>query len=524
MLLQKVKDAPDEDVVALRHTDKTMTSQRKIPHRPVPFERDWGDKYIEHVLPFWQKNIRSKENMHFAAELYGFPDEWKEWTEKHEDRSNQAWFYQLVLFKATYANTGRGELALDASPREGMHRSVNELLCTVLATMDYTHGLINKSHSMSWDGFVEAGVMQPVSARDAVGSIETVNEQTVWAVDDTLTSVELCYYNEPPSKESGTVRLNSSNIANSRELSTSKTHSARRKEFSITYDLLVGYILNMPDIDLMASPSTPESDRFKNDIVWVTGVEKMKKLMSTGRTEESTFNIPSVLTTDETLAYFKNPFDSGIRHAFQEQFKVNVKGRSHSRTTTVPFMWDKNTMLCSSPAFLTPSQINRVFIAPIVVHAWFTPGGPPDALDTRNSDVIRQYVQFLAWYRCTRNDEGLDRLKPHAVIGSGNYPALGAGATMLGNHDMLGGFDWLITHLETHLFYRETEAVQPFQFNAHTQKIVVLPKTIESVKARRDERVNELTQLLGRAHLVNTGFSQLEMLRSLGKPVVSIFH
>ena len=115
----------------MRHLDKTMSNERKIPHRPVPFEDNWGEKYITHGLEYWRQDIRSIEKLPLVAQYFGFEDQWKLYEEAEETSNDLSMrIKDMILMKAKFANKGKGGMAVSCSPREGIRHASNN--CFVL--------------------------------------------------------------------------------------------------------------------------------------------------------------------------------------------------------------------------------------------------------------------------------------------------------------------------------------------------------------------------------------------------------
>ena len=96
-----------------------------LTYRPVPFEGDWGKKYITYGLKlFGVKTSDRSKNLPLVAEYYGFEEQWKlyEVDEKSNDLSVR--IRDMIVMKSKFANRGKGGMAVSCSPREGMHRMI----------------------------------------------------------------------------------------------------------------------------------------------------------------------------------------------------------------------------------------------------------------------------------------------------------------------------------------------------------------------------------------------------------------
>jgi len=150
---QREDEAHKDDLAKVRHIDRTKRNERMIPHRPVSFYRTWGDTYINANEDIWSVDVRTHEGMTKAAEHFGFEKEWKDHVDNHPDETIQQRFYQLVFFKAKFANSGRGPTALHWSPEEGMHRMIAALLLMTLSSVNLQDGSLN--------GPMTLGILRP---------------------------------------------------------------------------------------------------------------------------------------------------------------------------------------------------------------------------------------------------------------------------------------------------------------------------------------------------------------------------
>jgi hypothetical protein len=89
-----------------------------------------------------------------AARHFGFEKEWSDYVDSNPGETIQELFYMLILFKAKFANSGKGLFALHWSPEEGMHRMVAALIMTTLSTVNLQDGSLNGPMTLQYDNLV----------------------------------------------------------------------------------------------------------------------------------------------------------------------------------------------------------------------------------------------------------------------------------------------------------------------------------------------------------------------------------
>ena len=473
-----------------------------IPHRPVEFSEFWGDRYISANEPIWSIDIRTPEGMVTAATHFGFEKEWKDHVDSHPDETIQERFYMLILYKAKFANSKRGELALHWSPEEGMHRMVAALIMTTLSSVNLQDGSLNGPMTLQYNDLVRMGCMrEPDNGWTSIPSIQDLCNCYVYG-EGHVVPLTLRYFSAPPSRAPSRLLLGACRDK-SNETSDDKLRSAKKRVTSVVYHKMIEEYDRLDDFKIMASPNLPISERYFNDFKFTSAI-KTKKGDITEKEEIVQFNVPSVLTTKAARDYFINPLDAKNKDAFIRLFPATATVGKEPKTIYPPFVYDKQTLFNASGYHMNPEQVNLIyFFCPIVYITM-------KILNDKSPEWCEQVCRFVSWYTLSRTVEESDRVKMHGIVGV-NYDLIGIGPYLFGHKAIIGSLIYL-THKTNTMFYRDTKAVMPWLFNPGTNTFTTVTPKLSSVKEDLDTKVSWFRDWCGKFHLVHPNVSDSDLM------------
>ena len=507
LLHQREDEAHKDDLAKVRHVDRTKRNERVIPHRPASFSRTWGDSYINDNVAIWSVDVRTHDGMAKAAAHFGFEEEWIKHVIDYPDEPIQKRFYQLVLFKAMFANSGRGSTALHWSPEEGMHRMIAALLLMTLSSVNLHDGSLNGAMTLEYSDLVKMGCMREPD--DGWTSIPTIQEQCdyhVYGETNNILPLTMRYFSAPASRNPSS-QLLAACRGKSKDTSDDKHNSAGKRVTSVVYHFIRDEYddVNESQFRMMATPSLPVTDSFKNaPFKFTAAVKTSKKETMTEGEETFKYAVPEVLTRTEAKNYFANPLDEKNKQAFVRLFPATATVGKETKTIYPPFVYDKQTLFNASGSHMNPEQVNLIyFFCPIVYITM-------SILNDKNPEWCEQVCRFVSWYTLCRTVEESDRVKMHGVVGI-NYPLIGIGAYLFGHKSIIGSLIYL-THKANLIFYRDTAAVMPWKFKQGIYTLTAVTPTFSSVKEDLDIKESWFRDWCGKLHLTHPGVNDNDLM------------
>lgn len=431
-----------------------------------------------------------------AAAHFGFEKEWKEHVDNHPDETIQERFYKLIVFKARFANSGRGSTALHWSPEEGMHRMIAALILMTLSSVNLHDGSLNGPMTLEYSDLVKMGCMQEPD--DGWISIPTIRQQCdyyVYGQTNNILPLTMKYFSAPASKNPS-AELLSACRGKSKDTSDDKHNSAGKRVTSVVYHFIRDEYDGLSQFQMMATPSLPVTNAFKNTpFKFTAAVKASKKETMTEGEETLKFGVPEVLTRTEAKNYFANPMDEKNREAFTNLFPATATVGKETRTIYPPFVFDKRTLFNASGFHMNPEQVNLIyFFCPIVYITM-------NILNDKNPEWCEQVCRFVSWYMLCHTVEESDRVKMHGVVGV-NYNLIGMGPYLFGHKGIIGSLIYM-THKANLMFYRDTAAVMPWKFEQGIYTLTAVTPTFSSVKEDLDIKESWFRDWCGKLHLTH---------------------
>ncbi len=506
----------------MRHLDKTTSNERKIPHRPVPFEDNWGEKYITHGLEYWRQDIRSIEKLPLVAQYFGFEDQWKLYEEAEETSNDLSMrIKDMILMKAKFANKGKGGMAVSCSPREGMHRTIALTLKMMGCRFNPVEGWFTKPNSLDWKHFAKAGLMKEwkditEDEKRQLGTVQAAVRSHVLEAQSPSVNAEFCFFNVPPEVASSE-QLVFACKEKSKEISDSKRHSAKPALFSMIYQEIIKPISCKDDIEkFIAKPSLQFDNRYNNEVLWTPNEVTARKHLNKDSVIERAFRVAPILYTPESLNYFKNPFDREAETAFVKQFPSVCEVNGKKRTFYPPFFYDKEMLFDCPLTQMNHEHINRCWLFPKVHYIYCQNEGIPVDGTDRPSDSLWyfQIICYTVWFHLSVHEEKDYRIQTHGCMG--HFSTLGGGAFFLNNNAILGGLIYVTISISL-LFYRETLAIYPFVMKDSTKDLQRGNESVAILKQRFHDMKSGQRKWMAQSHLhANTPIRPVEMLKVLG--------
>lgn len=501
----------------MRHLDKTRRNERVIPHRPKDFEKDWGDVRAEHAKEFFSQDIRSRAGLKLVAQYYGFLDEWTAYDENNPDLDLPTLFFDLMIMKATFANSGRAPLAIDGNPREGMHRTFSNFIKMTGSKLNPTTGKFLPPGTLRWEDFVEMGFMDAPGNNDELPPIEDSLKFHMWESPSHWVNVEFAYFNVPPTVATSK-KLTEACQMKSLEISKSKTTSAKRMPLSAAYELIVVPAFNeyiASDFNMKAKPVPPIGDEYRNsDVIFTPNESVALKALEKGGEIKDVFHVVKILSSPESKAYFMAPMDKDTERAFVRQFPCPCTVDGKTKTLYPPLPSCNKSLANCSPEHMNIEQINLCFFLPKVVWMVCQDGFPDGAMEPHESRWYQQAIEYMTSFHLSRYEEGDNRIKTHGCIGK--FSELGgSGGSFLGNNALLGGLAY-VTQSIVYLFHRETNALEPFMMGNYG-RLQGCGRTVASIRDALKAKEKNVRMWMGRCHLFHPSMkNQSVVVQQLG--------
>lgn len=529
---------PTDDRHELRHLDNLrQTGNAFIPHRPAPFEEDWGEAYFQRASLYWTQDVRPVDKIHLVAEYYCFAEEWEKWVSARENHGADkvTLCYNMMLMKSKYARQGRSGLArdgsdglaLDGSPLEGLHRTILTV-CSYLCTIPSSFGgLLKSPMHLTWDHFIKAGCMHPFAENEEVPDMYETMDKCIWNSNLNPITITSVYMNTPATKVS-TGSLLKLCRARSQEVSEAKTGSVKQVVFhSIFTNGLEDLTRMMSDDDLALEPILPDVPLYRTgDYIDTCDTSKGKELaeLIKGMTdhevaEDIVIGSPPVLYTETTRLYLEDPLDNRRLNAMRDQFVVDVKiDSTRSVKTRPPFMYSKGSIFKSERHIMSPEQVNFSIIAPRVIALYHKHEGFGGCKDYRDNAMVKELTQYLIRHWVPLDNDGYRRYKSHAIIGY-RYPShLGHGHHLNGSRAFIGAFE-LIVQLFSMVFYKKTNARFPYEVLKSTNLLIIDSESndIGYIRKNFERNIMQMSQAFGRHENVNPNIPVLDVMNQLSE-------
>ncbi len=269
------------------------------------FDPRWFQKYLDNGgKDYFSTNATTTKGMNAVAQFNEI-DDWQDISKDFEKNQTPIHKRMHALAVAVHTKGTKGGVYL--SPREGMHRTVGDVLTFFGSEFSEYDGIIRPG-SLTYDHFKSAGLqsMRVPDHEKLIDVIEVVlKECNQYSMISEMLTTNTAYVNH---QDVSADQLSKHNIIISETISNNKITSATHSPFKKVGDLCESFVLGTneisrkfnPDFSSIIVPTLPNN----------TSVDKVRKKFEDASGDEMiAFPYCPILDDPKMVAYMKDPFE-----------------------------------------------------------------------------------------------------------------------------------------------------------------------------------------------------------------------